>query len=176
MDPKPKRVQYFFDTTGIKYKSRADILKMQRQWETFERIENFNDVIYQRLEMGLRDRMYYQFRNREELTDYRMGQELHVLRYPTLPSSAFSSISERPMPDVEFTTAAPLEIATTADRALSIPVATSASELTATQTDMAIYVYVSTFNATHVMNYPFVSNEEKLAYHRAERRILDPTT
>jgi hypothetical protein len=171
MDPPPQRTQYIFDSKGIRGKSRSDILTMQRQWDTFERIENYNDVVYQRLQQGLRDRMYYQFRDRSELNDYRIGQELHVRRYPDLPVGTFASISDRPMPTVEVLTKAP-NYSMGVEKGLLFSTSISASERMEVMSDLAIYSQVSTFNATHVFKYNFPSDEEKMAYLRAERRII----
>lgn len=167
----PQRTQYPFDLTGVKYKSRSDILKMQRQWETFERVENYNDIVYQKLQTGDRGTPYYFFKDREELNDYRAGQELHILRNPTLPPSTFESIASRAMPDVAVRVKAPEYSMGTTPRGLAVSTATTASEATAASTDMTIYMYVSSYNAEHTFKYIFTSDEEKMAYHRAERRV-----
>lgn len=165
----PLRTQYPFDLSGVRYKSRADILKMQRQWDTFERIENYNDIVYQRFSLGYRDKPYWQFVNREELSDYRNGQELHVLRYPSLPSGTFDSVSGRPMPDVPVLTQ-PSNYSQVSREIVSAPSVPS-SERTEKTADMSVYIHVSSYNATHVYKYIFESNEEKMAYHRAERLV-----
>lgn len=165
------RTQYAFDLSGVKFKSRSDILKMQRQWETFERVENYNDAVYQKLLTGDRSTPYYFFRDNEELKDYRNGQELHVLRYPTLPSGTFASISSRPMPDVAIVARPPEYSMSTAPRGVALSTATTASETTTATMDMTIYTYVSSYNGSHVFKYSFASDDEKMAYHRAERRI-----
>ena len=54
---KPLRTQYPFDTTGLKYVSMSDIMRFQRQWETFEKVENYNDIIYQKLQTRI-ERIY----------------------------------------------------------------------------------------------------------------------
>jgi hypothetical protein len=169
----PKRTQYFFDLSGVKYKSKSDIMTMQRQWDTFERIENHDDVIYQQFEAGNRSNTYYQFRERAEATDYRNGQELHILRYPNLPASTFDSIRNRPMPNVAIKTP-PSYYYNTPTRGVYFSTATTSSEQTSALADLSIYTHVSSYNATHVYKYAFVSNEEQLAYHRAERRIRFP--
>lgn len=169
----PTRTQYFFDLSGVKYKTQADIMAMQRQWDTFERVENYNDVIYQQFSAGNRANTYYQYRDRAEANDYRNGQELHILRYPYLPSSTFASISNKPMPDVLIKTP-PSYYYNTPTRGVHFSTATTASEKTTANSDLAIYSHVSSYNATHVYKYAFVSNEEQLAYHRAERRIRFP--
>ena len=146
---------------------------MQRQWDTFERIENYDDKIYQQFAAGNRSNMYYQFRDRSEANDYRNGQELHILRYPNLQPSTFDSIRNRPMPDVAITTP-PSYYYNTPTRGVYFSTATTSSEQTSALADLSIYTHVSSYNATHVYKYAFVSNEEQLAYHRAERRIRFP--
>jgi hypothetical protein len=168
----PIRTQYIFDLSGVKYKTRADILRIQRQWETFERGENYNDIVYQKLATGNRETLYYQFRTRDELLDYRNGQELHVLRYPVLGAAGeFNSISNRAMPNVPVTTKAP-EYSMAPTRGLNFSTSMSASELTSLNNDMTIYMHVSSYNSEHYFKYNFPSDEEKLAYHRAELRIM----
>jgi hypothetical protein len=168
MEPtRPLRTQYVFDLSGVKYKSRSEILNMQRQWNTFERIENYNDVIFQRFQIGLRDKPYWQYRNREEMNDYRVGQMLHIQRYPNLLPSTFDPISSRPMPDV-VVVRGPQDYSQVS-RDILAPTPILASELVEREGDVAVYAHVSTFNSVHKYKYIFTSNEEQLAYHRAER-------
>lgn len=167
----PQRTQYPFDLSGVKFKSRIEILTMQRQWETFERVENYNDLVYQKFQTGDRSTPYYFFKDREELNDYRNGQQLHILRYPTLPPSTFDSISSRSMPNVAITARPPEYSMGTTPRGIALSTAITASEATTLATDLAIYEYVSSYNSEHVFKYSFTSDEEKMAYHRAERRV-----
>ena len=168
MDPKltPQRAQYAFDLSGVKFKSRSDILKMQQQWNTFEQIENYNDVIFQRFQLGFWDKPWYQYKDHEEVNNYKNGQELHILRYPYLPTGTFASISGRLMPDVEVKRHPPnysqvsRDVITTA----AIP----ASLATEQRIDLQIYTFVSSYNSEHHYKYNFVSADENLAYHRAE--------
>ena len=165
------RTQYPFDLSGVKYKSRTEILTLQRQWETFERIENFNNIIFQRLSVGLRDQTYYQYRTSEEMNDYRAGQRNHILRYSWLPPSTFDSISLQSVPYVTPITSPPnYSIGMT--RGVVFSTSMTSSEYMGQQSDMAVYVHVSTYNSQHKYKYIFPSNEEKMAYHRAERIIL----
>lgn len=168
----PLRTQYIFDLSGVKYKTRADVFRLQRQWETFERVENYNDVVYQKIVAGDRGTLYYQFRSRDELLDYRNGQELHVLRYPVLGAAGeFNSISNRAMPNVPVTTKAP-EYTMAPSRGINFSTSITASERVAMNNDLTIYAHVSTYNSQHYFKYIFPSDEEKLAYHRAELRLL----
>jgi hypothetical protein len=167
---KVQRQQYCVDTTGLKYKTRAEILDFQRKWNTFEQIENYNDIIFQRFQAGLRDKPYYQFASGNELKDYRAGQELHVLKYPSLPSSTFVSISNLPIPDVPVIEAPPA-FANLSYRCKTLTAAADASATTINRAETALYTYVSTFNATHHYQYNFVSTEEQTAYNRIRRQV-----
>jgi hypothetical protein len=164
------RTQYPFDLSGVKFKSRSDILAMQRQWETYERVENYNDIIYQRFAAGDRSQTYYQFKDQVERSDYRLGMQLHMNRYPWLPAGTFDSISGRPMPDVAVRVAAPNYTISPMPLA-PIPGAMPESVATDNTADITIYTYVSSFNAAHYFQYNFISDEERLAYHRGERLV-----
>jgi hypothetical protein len=170
MSYSPTRTQYPFDLSGVKFRSRADILTMQRQWETFERIENYNDIIYQRFAAGDRSQTYYQFRDQAEKNDYRIGMQLHMNRYPWLPAGTFDSISGRPMPDVAVRIGAP-SYSYSPNPLAPTRAAIPESVATDNAADMTIYTYVSTFNSVHYFQYNFVSDEERLAYHRGERLV-----
>jgi hypothetical protein len=166
----PLRTQYAFDLSGVRFRSRGEILTMQRQWETFERIENYNDVIYQSFSVGDRSKPYYQFKDQAEINDYRVGRILHERRYPTLPDTTFASISNRPMPDVPVVNATPV-YSYLPPRDIPQRAAPPEGQTTTAESDMTIYFHVSTFNATHHFQYNFVSDDERLAYHRAERLV-----
>lgn len=167
------RDQYFFDLSGVTCKSSGEIIKMRNKWNVFERVENFNDVIYQRFLRGEFDQQYYKFADSEELNDYRVGQSLHIMRYPWLNPMTFDSISNRPMPSVEVKIG--LSEFGQINRCIQAPPTITQKEATEQQSDLSIYVHVSTFNNAHVYKYAFTSMEEQLAYHRAERRILFPS-
>jgi len=160
------RTQYLFDLSGVKYKSRSDILTMRNQWNTFERVENYNHDVYQRLMVGDRGKLYYQFTG-EERIDYKKGQLLHIARYPWLPPSTFDSISNLPPPNVQ--TVVPPVTAVRNNPSIAEPL--PASERTSQTTDLTVYNHVSTYNATHVYKYTFASNEEQMAYNRAARLL-----
>ncbi len=164
----PLRTQYPF-SANTRYKTKSERRLMENQWEVFERVENYNDIIYQRIQDGFRDQPYYQFLSNQEFKDYKRGQELHVLAFPNLPPSTFASISERPLPTTPIKTTLPYYHQV--DKYIVSPPAISAEELTQQRADAEIYVYVSTFNDSHVYKYNFVSDEEKIAYYRAEKRI-----
>jgi len=163
------RTQYVFDTTNLKYKSRSEVFALQRKWNTFEQVENYNDIIYQRFQIGYRDKTYYQFTSNQEYNDYKAGQELHILKFAsTLPASTFASISSRPMPEVAIQRTPPHYIGSGQFLTSPTPIA---SETTTNRAEMAMYTYVSTYNATHHYQYSFTTNEEQLAYNRIQRQV-----
>ena len=96
---------------------------------------------------------------------------MHITRYPDLPPSTFNSISERNMPDVYFYSPPPYETQSIKQNG-TFSNAIPSSEQTKIQNDNSIYMYVSSYNSSHQYKYMFPSNEEQLAYHRAEQRIL----
>jgi len=164
------RTPYFFDLSGVKYKPLSEVHTMRRQWDTFERVENYDNEIYNRFSQGYFDKQYYQFRNSDERNDYKVGQLLHINRYPWLPSTTFAPIRDRPMPSVPVL-AKPIEFIQVS-RCIIPPIPITQEERTIQQNDLSIYAHVSTYNRDHVYKYQFTNEEERFAYHRAERRIL----
>ncbi len=172
----PQRTQYPFAALTNEQQLRiigrnVPLIKrimIQEQWNTFERIENYNDIIYQKYIAGNRSDLYYQFVNNQEMNDYRAGQLLHIQAYPDLPASTFQSGRDRPIPVYN---GGNLPIETNVPRfVLNRPVPTASERAMATA-DMEVYTYVSTFNASHYLKYAFVDDDEKNAYERAEVRI-----
>ena len=167
-----QRKQYPFDSSGLKYKSMSDIMRLRRQWETYERVENYNFAVYNNLVKGDRAGLYYQFSSNEELNDYRNGQQQHMLKYPQV---TFGSIADT-YPAVNFANPPPTFVPQTIRQNASFQQAISSSENTERANDLAIYAYASTYNSQHVIQYIFPSNEEKMAYERAQQRVLTNTS
>lgn len=169
----PLRTQYPFglasNLLGLRYKSQTEILQTQLRWDIFERVENYDDIIYQQFSLGLRNNTYYIFASNQERQDYFEGQRLHYKAYPDLPPSTFCSIRNRAMPDVPTTTPLPY----ISNREICTPqrYVPTASERASENLDLTVYTYVSTYNAVHVIQYEFQSDEEKIAYIRAQCRI-----
>jgi len=166
----PKRTQYPPQLSNIKFRTPIQTATLNRQWETFERVENYNDVVYQQLEQGNRGTLYYQFVNWKEQQDYTAGQTLHINYYSNLPVSTFAPISSRPMPNVPVLIRAPQCTPMVPIQATTLS-APAASKGTTASADMAIHCVVSSFNATHHYQYNFPSASEKMAYDRAEQAI-----
>lgn len=179
----PQRTQYPPQLSNIKFRTPIQTATLTRQWETFERVENYNDIVYQQLQQGNRGTLYYQFVNESERKDYNAGQTLHVNFYTTLPASTFASISNRPMPNVPVFIKAPtcqtsmpviVQLTSSSNTVYTQTTnksAAKASETTTAMADCAIYTTVSTYNSTHVYQYNFVSAAEKQAYQRAADAI-----
>jgi len=168
----PKRTQYCVQLSNIKFRTPMQTAMLTRQWETFERVENYNDVVYQQLQKGNRGTLYYQFSNMTEQRDYTAGQTLHLNYYTALPASTFAPISSRPMPDGPVLIKAPQ----CTPMAPIVASAAAASATTMAAADMAIHCVVSSFNATHTYQYNFPSAEEQMAYRRAAQALDAATT
>ena len=168
----PKRTQFFFDLSGVKCKALGDINRLRQSWDTFERVENYDDIIYQKLSVGIRDSMFYQYKNREELNYYRIGQNLHEQRYPGVD---FTSIRNLPFPDVSSITGIPT---VNGPPKICGPFQNTIanSERMNKMTDLNTYIYISSYNSQHAYKYNFKSDDEKLAYNRAERALQSPQT
>ena len=160
----PRRTQYPF-SANVRYKTVSERLIMEEQWNTFERVENYDDIIYQKFEKGIRDETYYFFKTNVEYMNYMAGQILHRQTFPKLPASTFDSIRNRPFPNAEPVTALPYE--TNTERFQPNKRVPNASEIAAANADLAIYDYVSTYNNTHVLKYVFLDDDEKTAFIRA---------
>lgn len=152
-------------------------LTIENQWDTFERVENYNDAIYELYKTGDRSKLYYQFKNDQEFKDYRTGQQLHVNAYSIspffLPASTFQPVRDRPMPDVPIIGSLPYD--TNVPRFIINKFTPTSSELSVAQGENEIFAYVSTYNGTHVIKYQFVDETEKNAYERADLRLNTTT-
>jgi len=162
--------QSAYDLSGVKYKTKSDLLTLQRQWDTFNRVQANNFAIYTNILDG-RPQNWYVFANNQEATDYRNGQILHTNRYPYISPVFFQPVSILPIPTSSNVTGA-IRFSQVPPQVVSAPPITEGQK-TENNSDMAIYLQVSTFNILHsTFTYQFQSNEEQLAYHRAQRRIL----
>lgn len=168
----PLRTQYPFSASAYKFKTGAELLKLQRQWDTFERIENFNDLVYQRMTAGYYDKPYYLYTGRDEMVDFVSGQRLHIERFPDAAAAGeFIAISDRPKPTTP-PISLPVQVDPQPPRGVPYSTIRSASDQARITNDLNTYIYVSTFNATHVYKHTFAGDEERFAYCRAERRVL----
>jgi hypothetical protein len=165
-----KRTQWPYDLSGVKYKPKSDLIRLETQWNTFERVENINFGIYLRFLAGDFSRTWYQFVTNEEASNYRVGQQLHTNRYPNVPPATFTSISLAPLP-ICTNGSGPAIYGQVPRSVVSVPAVTEQQKTESNQ-DLAIYTQISTFNVLHsTFTYQFTSYEEQMSYYRAERRI-----
>jgi hypothetical protein len=86
----PVRSTFCFPESTMKYKSRLEIRQLREQWDTFERIENFNSIVLNKLAQtvppeassGTSTPAFYQFQSSAEKTAYNLGQSAHTVTYP----------------------------------------------------------------------------------------------
>ena len=161
------RTQYPFSASYYRYKTRSEIEILRRQWETFERVENYNFAVRARMNSGFFDQRFYTFLSNSELMDYRRGQALHIAQFPTVD---FTSESEKFVQQSTIYVGVAYETRE-APRGTYFSTSISDSERIKLQADMNIYMNVSTFNSTHVYKWVFSSDEERLAYERASLRL-----
>ena len=161
------RTQYPFSASYYRYKTRSEIEILRRQWETFERVENFNFAIRNRMNSGYFDQKWYTFNSNSEYLDYRRGQALHIAQFPTVD---FQSESEKFVQQSTIIVAVKYETRE-APRGTFFSTSISDSERMKNESDLATYIAVSTFNATHVYKWQFSSDEERLAYDRASLKL-----
>jgi hypothetical protein len=162
-----ERTQFAFDLSGVKCKTRAEILRNQRAWNVYEMVENYDTQVYQKIQQGNRGTLFYQYKGSQEATDYKIGQQLHEMRYPYLQ---FTPVRNCPFPDIPSNTGIPNISGNPRSCSAFKPTQTS-SDYLLKQTDMNTYIYVSTYNSQHVYKYLFVSDDEKMAYNRAIRAL-----
>ena len=156
-----------YDLSGVKYKTKGDILTLQRQWDTFNRVQTANFSIYLKILSG-QPLNWYVFVNNQEATDYRNGQQLHTLRYPYIPPALFQSVSIAPIPTSRFVTGPPRF--SQVPSVISPPPPIKESQKTENNADVSIFRFVSSYNVLHsTFTYQFQSNEEQMAYNRGLR-------
>ena len=156
-----------YDLSGVKYKTKSDILTLQRQWDTFNRVQAVNFSIYLKILKG-EPLNWYVFVNNQEATDYRNGQQLHTIRYPYISPVFFQPISIAPIPTSSFVTGPP-RFSQVPPQTNTVPPITE-SQKTENNSDVSIYRFVSSYNVLHsTFTYQFQSNEEQMAYYRGLR-------
>lgn len=161
------RTAYPFFASYYRYKTRSEIEILRRQWDTFESVENFNNLIRARMNSGYFDKKWYTFISNSERLDYRRGQALHIAQFPTID---FTSESEKFVQQSTIIVGVAYETRE-APRGTYFSTSISDSERIKNQNDLNTYISVSTFNGTHVYKWAFSSNEERLSYERASLRL-----
>jgi len=92
-----------------KYLSGADVIEHRRQWDTFERIENYNSIILDKLAQtvpkphngtagnGYGGGIFYNFIDQQERNDYLAGQRAHITALPNVDDFLIP-YSKKPIP------------------------------------------------------------------------------
>ena len=152
------------------YKSRQDITDLKRQWETFERIENYNSIVANKLANTIPDdkQVYYIYVDNQEQIDYTQGQLAHIQRYPDI-SDFLVPYAKKP---ILYTSTISTIISNLGlnDRIGPCPneptsVIISNEQRIQNRKSNDIYIRVSTQNAIYPKSpYKFGSNEEYLLY------------
>jgi hypothetical protein len=94
----PARSTFCFKHDTRAFLSQNDIIALKRQWDTFERVENFNSIVYSTItgSESSTSLVYYSFLNQSELDDYKLGQVNHIAEYPTV-ADFLVSYSKKPI-------------------------------------------------------------------------------
>jgi hypothetical protein len=83
----PQRSTFCFSHSTRAYLSNSDIITLTRQWDTFERVENINSIVYSTI-VGTKtfnnNQPFYTFLNNNELKDYEQGRLNHIAEYPSV--------------------------------------------------------------------------------------------
>jgi len=85
------RSTFSYDASGVQYRSRAELTDLVRQWNTFERIENYNFIVLNKLATiipsapgQLDGSVFLRPADYDEKIDYTKGQLAHIARYPDI--------------------------------------------------------------------------------------------
>jgi len=165
----PARSTFCFKHDKRAFLSQNDIIALKRQWDTFERVENFNSIVYSTItgSESPTSLVYYSFLNQSELDDYRLGQVNHISEYPTV-ADFLVSYSKKPIVPkkntVVSTVVAPYISPLCCPEYISTNVISNA-ELLANKTAKLIYERVSTQAALFPKSpYKFSSSTEYTVY------------
>lgn len=97
----PQRSTFCFKHDTRAYLNFNEIMTMKKQWDTYERVENYNSIVYSTIvglsplpatptpvirpstiSTGSANIIFYNFQNQEELLDYNQGKLQHIAEYP----------------------------------------------------------------------------------------------
>jgi hypothetical protein len=153
------------------YITRQDISDRKRQWDTFERIENFNSIARNNLANSLptaTSQVFYNFVDNSEKLDYTNGQIQHVERYPDI-SDFLVPYSRKDIPYTPTVIAAlqfvPSETILGPCPGDPVPKSPAVIDPVGYRKSRDVYVRVSTQQAQFPKSpYKFGSNQEYLLY------------
>ncbi len=184
----PYRSTFCFPESSQQYKSQAELIKLRTQWDTFERIENYNSIVLNQLASivpveapnGVITPAFYQFINSAEKSNYNMGQLAHTVAYPDV-SDFLTSYAARPIP---YTSTVMSTIASIRYDISGVDVACSnilppppldSDIILRNRKGLSLYVRVSTQMAQYPKSpYKFTSNNEYITYNEFKQAFACP--
>lgn len=179
----PFRSTFCFPESSLQYKSQADIQKLRTQWETFERIENYNSIVLNQLASMMPVEVasapitpsFYQFVDSAEKSNYNLGQLAHTVIYPDVTDFSIPYAS-RPIPYtstvISTISGTKYDISGAAVFCSNIlPPPPLANDILLRNTNgLNLYVRVSTQIAQYPKSpYKFTSNNEYITYSEFKR-------
>jgi hypothetical protein len=165
----PARSTFCFKHDTRAFLSQHDLIALKRQWDTFERVENYNSIVYSTINgsESPANLIFYSFLNQSELDDYKLGQANHVSEYPNV-ADFLTSYSKKPIipknSTIVSTVVSPYISPLCCPEYISTNVISNA-ELLANKTAKLIYERVSTQAALFPKSpYKFSGASEYLVY------------
>ena len=167
------RSTYSFIHETKAYLLQKDLITLRKQWDTFERVENYNSIVYSTL-LGkplsargdtVTDSVFYLFKGEGELLEYKQGQLDHIAEYPSV-TDFLTPYSKRPI----FTVSDILGDASIFPTQVVDPRIDKSNVLTNKErltniTALNLFVKVSTQTSLYPKTpYKFSSNQEYLLY------------
>jgi len=175
MPLEPMRSTFCYENTSANL-TAADIIDRRKQWDTFERVENYNSAILNQLgetvpkpQNGERDgSVFYNFANQKERNDYLAGQRAHVRALPNV-NDFVVPYANKPIP---YTSSVISTLATVNPQMMTGPCPNerpgkpiSYEELISNRKGLSIYIKVSTQTGLYPKSpYKFKNTEEYLMY------------
>jgi hypothetical protein len=158
------RTQYPYSSTYFPRKSNQELITYQRQWNTYENVENFNQSIYNDYVNGIVSRSYYTFNGTQELQDYNAGLLLHRQALPTITFTPIGTLPIPPAAQAKFSGVPTFNLR----QCGPIPsnrVQLTNAELNEQAKQLTNYTYISTYNFKYPNEpYQFKTLEEMLSY------------
>jgi hypothetical protein len=174
----PLRSTFCFPESTFFFQSQYSILQLKNQWDTFERIENYNSIVLNTLgqevpkeaSSSAMDSVFYQFKSSQEKIDYNLGQLYHTVVYPDITDFQ-QPYANRPIPytsTILSTINGQIYVdspSTVACSNFTPPRPLEQDVLLNNRLGLSIYVRVSTQNSQYPKSpYKFSSNREYITY------------
>lgn len=161
------RTQYPFQASWYKYKTLGEINILRRQWNMFETVENYDYKIRIQMNAGYFSQRWYAFLLASDHTDYNQGLSLHRSQYPTID---FTPERNKFVQQSTIYTKVTYDFSQPSN-GLLLSSAMTEGERVKKNSDLLMYINVSTYNATHVYKWNFSSEDDRLAYEKIARSL-----